>query len=32
MTENEAFYIIGNIPISLDDENYDRRVMKNEID
>ena len=29
MTENEAFYIIGNIPISLDDENYDRRVMKN---
>ena len=23
MTENEAFYIIGNIPIPLDDENYD---------
>lgn len=23
MTESEAFYIIGNIPIPLDDENYD---------
>ena len=23
MTENEAFYIIGNIPILSDDENYD---------
>ena len=23
MTESEAFYIIGNIPILSDDENYD---------
>ena len=22
MTESEAFYIIGNIPVSTDDENY----------
>ena len=32
MTENKAIYIIGNIPVPTDDENYDRRVMKNEID